>query len=130
MSFIKEIKERRIFQWVVSYAAAGWIALSVLDQLADREVVGNIVYVVGLVWYVGGLAAATIFGWYHGEKGAQDVQRIEVVLLSILGVVVLGMSGWTVAQSGSGGAASAMAPVRAAVARAKTEKLLGSNRMP
>jgi TolB-like protein len=99
MSFIQEIKERRLFQWVVSYAAAGWIALSVLDQLADRGVVPNIVYVVGLVWYVGGLFAATIIGWYHGEKGAQEVPRAEVLLLSMLTVALLGMSGWTVVQN-------------------------------
>ena len=72
MSFIQEIKERRLFQWVVSYAAAGWIALSVLDQLADRGVVPNIVYVVGLVWYVGGLFAATIIGW-SSSAGSQKL---------------------------------------------------------
>ncbi len=60
---------------VVSYAAAAWIAIEVVDQLVDRGIIPDLVYLILLVWFVGGLAAATIIGWNHGEKGDQPFTR-------------------------------------------------------
>jgi TolB-like protein len=92
----QEIKERRIVQILVSYAVAGWVVLSVFDQLADRGVVPELVYRVVLVFYMGGFFAALVFGWYHGEKGAQEFTRKEITLHTIGSIVTLVIAGLVV----------------------------------
>jgi len=92
----KELKERRLVQIVVSYAVAGWLVLSIFGEVIDRGVLPEILYRVLLVLYFGGMVAALITGWYHGEKGNQKVTRMEVALLSVVGLLTLGGAGWTV----------------------------------
>jgi TolB-like protein len=89
----KQLKERRIFQMVVAYLAVGWVALSVVDQFVDRNLLPEIFYLLGLVVYLGGIPAALILGWYHGEKGSQEFTAPEMVLLSIVGLATLGVGG-------------------------------------
>lgn len=101
MGFIDDLKERRLVQVVVSYLAAGWIATEVVNSLADRGVVPNVVYLVALVWFVAGIPAALLIGWNHGEKGRQRAPKSELVLLAILAILTLGASGWTIARSGA-----------------------------
>lgn len=89
MRFFSELRDRRLFQIVATYAAAGWLVLEGLSQLIERGILPEIVYRVGLEWYVAGLVASAIVGWYHGEKGRQDVPRSEMASLGTLGIVVL-----------------------------------------
>lgn len=97
MSRLSELRERRVVQVILAYAAAGWIGLEVFDQLADRNIVPEFVYTVALIWYVGGYFVAGIIGWFHGEKGAQKIPALEVVLVSVVGIATLGVSGARVA---------------------------------
>ncbi|MGD2123904.1 MAG: hypothetical protein PVJ76_19290, partial [Gemmatimonadota bacterium] len=92
----KELKERRLVQIVVSYAVAGWVVLSIFGEVIDRGVLPEILYRVLLVLYFGGMLAATITGWFHGEKGHQKVTRAEVVLLTIVGLLTLGSMAQTI----------------------------------
>jgi len=92
----KELKERRLVQIVVSYAVAGWVVLSIFGEVIDRGVLPELLYRVLLVLYFGGMVAATIAGWFHGEKGNQQVTRTEVVLLAIVGLGTLGLAARTV----------------------------------
>ncbi len=80
-------------QIVASYAAGGWIVLEVFDQVVDRGVLPDLAYYLALTWYLAGLAAAVIFGWYHGEKGTQKVTRPEIGLFSAVLLVGIGFSG-------------------------------------
>lgn len=96
MSTWKELKERRLVQIVGSYAAAGWVVLSIVGLLNDREVLPEIVFQVLLVLYIGGMVIAAISGWYHGEKGHQKMTRTEIVLLVLVSLVTLGAGGLTV----------------------------------
>jgi len=92
----KELKERRLVQIVVSYAVGGWVAVSILGEVIDRGVLPEIIYRVALVLYFGGMVAAVITGWFHGEKGHQKVTRPEIALLTIVGLVTLGFGVQTV----------------------------------
>ncbi|MGE3707837.1 MAG: hypothetical protein AB7I13_21390, partial [Vicinamibacterales bacterium] len=65
MGVWKEIKQRRITQIVVTYLATGWMALAVVDQVVDREVLPVVVYSVSLTLYAFGFFAALVIGWYH-----------------------------------------------------------------
>jgi hypothetical protein len=57
---------------VIAYVAGGWIALTGVDQLVDRQVLPELIYRISLVLFIGGLGIALILGWYHGEKGAAE----------------------------------------------------------
>ncbi len=108
MSLFAELKERRLVQIVAGYAAAGWVVLGGVDQLVDREVLPDFVYLIALVWFVGGLAMALVAGWYHGEKGRQKATTNEIALLVGLGICVLLISG-SIVRTNLRGAAGALA---------------------
>ena len=80
----KELKERRLTQVVLTYVAVGWVVLAGVDQVVDREVFPEFPYRLALVAYLGGLPAAVILGWFHGEKGRHKVTAPEVLLLGIV----------------------------------------------
>jgi len=122
VAVLKELRERRLVQIVVAYAAAGWIALSAFDQLADRGVFSDFIYYLALIWYVVGFVVAVVVGWYHGEKGSQRVTRPEKALISLAVVAGL-LTSWVVTnhrpQEGpigiTAGGAGDLAPSRIAV---------------
>lgn len=99
MSLWSELKQRRITQIALSYAAAGWIVLAVVDQVVDREVLPPVVYEVTLTLFLFGLAASLIIGWYHGEKGEQKAPLVEIVALGVLLVGALGTSGVVISNA-------------------------------
>ena len=94
--FFTELRDRRIIQIVASYAAAAWLALEVVGQLVDQRTLPDWVYLILLVWFLGGFAAAAVVGWFHGEKGAQEVTRPEIALLVLIGLGTIGATGLTV----------------------------------
>lgn len=100
MGILNELKERRLVQIVFSYLAAGWIFLEVVDQFVERSVLPEVTYYVVLIWFLAGIPAAFLIGWNHGEKGIQKAPRSEIAFVSILALVALGFSGFTVDRLG------------------------------
>lgn len=94
--FFTRLRERRIVQIVMSVAAGGWIVLTVVGDLIERGILPNLLYEVLLVWYVGGLLATVIIGWYHGEKGHQVFTKPEILMLVVVVIGVLTGSAATV----------------------------------
>ena len=89
MSLFEQLKQRRLVRIWVSYVAAGWVAVSVVDQLVDRAVLPDRAYQLALAWYLAGACAALVIGWYHGEKGRQKVSLPELGLLA--GCIAIGV---------------------------------------
>ncbi len=87
-----EVKQRRITQIVLTYLAGGWMALAVVDQVVDREVLPAVAYRVALTLYLFGAVAAVIVGWYHGEKGHQRASPTELMLVAFVALAGLGVS--------------------------------------
>ncbi|NNF29037.1 MAG: hypothetical protein HKN73_17570, partial [Gemmatimonadetes bacterium] len=65
---IKALRERRVAQFLVTYAAAGWLVLQLVDQVVDREVLPEVVYRVALTLVLCGFPGALIVSWFHGAK--------------------------------------------------------------
>jgi TolB-like protein len=80
----KQLRERRIIQMTLAYIAVGWVLVSAVDQLVDRGWLPELVYDLGFVAYLGGIPAALIIGWYHGERGSQKVTGGELGLLALV----------------------------------------------
>ena len=91
---IKALRERRVAQFLVTYAAAGWLVLQLVDQVVDREVLPEVVYRVALTLVLCGVPGALIVSWFHGAKGAQRAPAREKWMLAAVGIFALGASGW------------------------------------
>jgi TolB-like protein len=92
MSIVKKLGERRMFQIAFSYAFGAWLFLQMVDQLADRGIVPELIYKLALIWVVLGIPASLLIGWHHGEKGKQKAPLSEIGLLAVLAVFAMGMS--------------------------------------
>lgn len=88
------IRRRRLVQILAAYVAGGFAMLEGVDQLVGQEILPVVTYRIALVTVLGGLPVAAILGWYHGEKGAQRVQPLEVALLVAVGAAWLGGLLW------------------------------------
>lgn len=96
VNILKDILDRRFAQYVAAYAAIGWGALQVVDQLVDREVLSDLWYRLALVVFLGGLPASMIISWYHGSRGDQKVMLREVWLLGLVGILTVVSGAWVV----------------------------------
>ena len=96
MGIFAELRDRRLFQIVASYLAAGWIALEVVDQLVSRGVFADVIYTIVLIAYLCGIGAALLVGWYHGEKGVQKAPRTELAMLAGIAAMFLVFSSFEV----------------------------------
>lgn len=94
MSFFSTLKERRLPQFVVAYAAGGWVILQIVDQLVDRSVAPDPLYPTVLAIFICGAPAAIILSWFHGAVGSQKFRPLEISLLAALSVVTIGVSAW------------------------------------
>ena len=81
------LKERRIVQWGIAYLGGAWLAIQVLDALADPWGIPSIAIRVVTVLLGVGFVAAMVVAWYHGRKGRQRVSGPELLILG--GVAIL-----------------------------------------
>jgi TolB-like protein len=96
VKFIRELRERRLVQILLSYAGGGWVLLEVADQFASRDLVPEVAYSLVLIWFMVGFPAAAMIAWHHGEKGTQRAPLSEIIVLVLLMVTALGLSGASV----------------------------------
>jgi TolB-like protein/Flp pilus assembly protein TadD len=82
--FIQRLRERKLVQWALAYIAATFALIQVLDVVAQRfgwpEQVERLLIVAMAV----GFFVMLVLAWYHGEKGAQRVTHIELVVLTLV----------------------------------------------
>ena len=87
--------KRRVPQIVLfaSVAGAGLLGLvDVLDQQSKFGQYGDTVFDLVLAFVGSSVAAATVVAWFHGEKGKQQTNVLEWILVSLIGVVWLTVS--------------------------------------
>lgn len=95
MSFISDLRQRRLVQIFLTYLAGSWIVLEAIDQLVNNDVLPLLAYQLGLVAFLMGVPAALIIGWFHGEKGHQQAPKSELVMLAVLAIGAVAW-GWQV----------------------------------
>jgi TolB-like protein len=94
MPVLRDLIERRVFRYVVAYAAASWVGLEVIDQLVGNGVLDPVVYKSALTLVICGFPGALIVSWFHGAKGRQEIAGIERWLLGAVVVFALGTTGF------------------------------------
>ena len=110
---LTRIRQRKLVQWLVAYAAGAWVVFEVTGALAETwswpAVVGRVVFVL----LAAGLGVAAILAWFHGERGHQRVSGLEGGLLLV--VAVAGAAGVGTVLSRSSPEAMGSASAGAAV---------------
>ncbi len=82
--FLRQVRERAIIPWALVYLAGSWGFMQVVGFLSDQLAWPAWVQTgVGVLAFVGFLIAMVV-AWHHGEKGRQEVNATEVVLISVL----------------------------------------------
>jgi TolB-like protein len=93
---LHSLRERRIFRYVVAYAAASWAALEVVDQLVGNQILPAFSYRATLSLVLCGFPGALIVSWFHGAKGRQEIPAAERWLLLSVGVFALATTAFIV----------------------------------
>ena len=90
--FLHRLKQRKLVQWAVAYAAAAFALLQGVDMVGQKfgwpDSIGRILIIASCV----GFLITLVLAWYHGERGAQKVSGTELLLLSLLLVVFAALS--------------------------------------
>ena len=78
------LRRRKVVQWGLAYAAGAWGLLQVLQFLVDAFEWSSRVLQVGTVAAALGLPVVLVLAWYHGDRGAQNVSRAELAIVTLL----------------------------------------------
>jgi len=84
---LESLVKRRLPQIVVATSVILYALLTFVDMLADRGLVPSWIFQIALNTFACGIAASGVAAWFHGKKGRQIVQPLEVTLYVVLGVV-------------------------------------------
>lgn len=96
---LQTLMKRRVPQIVLIAVGVGWGLMTLVDQLADREILPNVMYRLTLAFAVCGVAASGVIAWFHGQRGDQEAPLIEYFLLGGVAVTWLALSVWIVLAS-------------------------------
>ena len=82
MSFIENLKQRKLFQWAVAYLAAAWLLIQLLDVLGSHwGIPDHFARILDLALVIG-FFVTLVVAWYHGDQGRQRVSGPELLLIA------------------------------------------------
>lgn len=88
---IQELVKRRVPQIVLLTAVAGYGLLQFIELIFDND---SLIFRLALPFVGCGIAASTVVAWFHGERGTQESNVLEWILLSVIAVAWLTISVW------------------------------------
>jgi serine/threonine-protein kinase len=88
---VDSVLKRRLPQIVVATTVVLYVVLEFVDMLADRGLVSETFFQIALNTFGCGVAASGVGAWFHGKKGRQKVQLLEVALYVVIGIVWLAL---------------------------------------
>jgi len=94
---LQQLRERKLVQWALTYIAGSFALIQVLDVIAQRFGWPEAVERGLIVALAIGFFVALVLAWYHGERGAQRVSGVELLILALL-FAIGGGALWRVAQ--------------------------------
>ena len=82
--FLLRLRRRKIVQWALAYVAGAFALIQVVDIIGQRFGWPAEVMRGGIVALAVGFFVVLVLAWYHGERGAQRVSGVELVILAML----------------------------------------------
>jgi adenylate cyclase len=89
-----KLRRRKVVQWGIAYAAAGWGLLQGLSYVGGAFHWSEQLQRFAIVAFVAGLPIALVVAWYHGDRGRQKVGGTEFAILITLLLIGGGMFWW------------------------------------
>lgn len=96
-SLLQRLRERKLVQWALAYIAAAFALLQGIDIIATRFGWPESVERILIIALAVGFFVAIVLAWYHGERGAQRVSGVELLILALL-FAIGGGALWRVSQ--------------------------------
>src|SRR6478752_5227190 len=93
---LERLKERKVVQWTLAYAAFAFALLQGLDIVAQQFAWPDGVRRGITIALAVGFFVTLVLAWYHGERGAQRVSGTELSILALL-LAIGGAILWRVA---------------------------------
>ena len=94
MSFLENLKQKKIARWTLAYLASAWLLMQLIDVLGARWGISDAAARLVDVSLVIGLGITLVVAWYHGDEGQQRIGGKELLIIAAL--VVLGGLGASV----------------------------------
>ena len=94
--FIERLKQRKLVQWALAYAAAAFALIQVLDIVSQRFGWPDSLERFIIVAMAAGFFVTLVLAWYHGERGAQKTSSTELLILALL-LTIGGVVAWRLA---------------------------------
>ena len=94
---IQGLFKRRVPQFLAAASATGVGFLGFVWMLEESGTFKtHLAFELALPFATSGVAAATVVAWFHGEHGKQEASVLEWILLSVIGVIWVTISAWTI----------------------------------
>ncbi|HSC11737.1 MAG TPA: tetratricopeptide repeat protein [Rhodanobacteraceae bacterium] len=97
---LRRLRERKLVQWALAYAAGAFALLQGLDIIAQQFGWADGVRRGITIALVIGFFVTLVLAWYHGERGAQRVSSVELGILTLL-LAIGGAILWRFAAGGA-----------------------------
>ena len=89
-----DLLARRIPQFVVGSVLLGLGVMQLVSELIQNQMLGNVFYPLAIVFAIHLVLVTSVISWFHGAKGRQEVQAVEVAMLMALAATWLAVSAW------------------------------------
>jgi TolB-like protein len=96
--FWARLKEHKVLQWTLAYAAAAYTLLHVAEMVGGAFHWPEIVIQVTTVTLALGVPVAIILAWYHGHKATHGISGPELTMITIM-LVIAGSVLWALARN-------------------------------
>ncbi|MEO7199162.1 MAG: hypothetical protein ABIY56_02985 [Dokdonella sp.] len=81
---LARLRQRKLVQWALAYAAGAFALLQGIDMVAAKfgwpDAIERGLIIAACV----GFFIVLLLAWYHGERGAQKVSSVELLILALL----------------------------------------------
>jgi TolB-like protein len=107
------IKEHKVMQWTLAYAAAAYTLLHGAQMLSDAQEWPRVIVRVLSFALMLGLPLIITLAWYHGAKGLRRVSAAELTIITLLGLIA-GSVLWTLTRTAGNHTTAPVASIAAA----------------
>ena len=82
--FLGRLRQRKLVQWTLAYVAFGFALLQGIDIVAQRFAWPASIERLLILALALGFCLTLVLAWYHGDRGAQKISGVELVILAVL----------------------------------------------
>ena len=83
-AFLSHVRDAAVLQWSLIYAVLAWMALAVVQFTSELNAWSSLVVDGSRLVLFAGFFVAVVVAWFHGEKGRQRIQGVEIVIVGLL----------------------------------------------